>query len=292
MGYDDHGYVVDVVMRVDRKGDNERNWGGMELVSGLGEVSFSNRYSVRVCVGAAWKEKRSSAWVVGAMKTQPCCLSFLQCVSWGGVWLVDGVDDEVKRLVMLYLGRNSRSLFLSSIILARPIAWVIVNKVFVPTECIPRQVKCDNWKALVGSYVVEKKVLLGLEKPIKWVRTVEGGEGDFRRADLQAMGCGGMVGFFFVVVFYAGGFGFLEGENESVVMFEMVCQLTHDNVLFFGGSGGVFKDLLDCGWNGTRRKMILKPLSENVVFLKCEDDDLNSQKCLKKVRKVLVTEKP
>nr|GFD37485.1 hypothetical protein [Tanacetum cinerariifolium] len=68
--------------------------------------------------------------------------------------------------------------------------------------------------------------------------------GDFRRADLQAMGCGGMVGFFFVVVFYAGGFRFLEGEKESVVLSEVVCQLTHDNVLFFGGSSGVFKDLL------------------------------------------------
>nr|GEW01031.1 RNA-directed DNA polymerase [Tanacetum cinerariifolium] len=48
------------------------------------------------------------------------------------------------------------------------------------------------------------------------------GEGDFRRADLQAMGCGGMVGFFFVVIFYAGGFRFLEGEKESVVLFEVV----------------------------------------------------------------------
>nr|GEV55075.1 hypothetical protein [Tanacetum cinerariifolium] len=110
--------------------------------------------------------------------------------------------------------------------------WRVQGRFLIEGEEI--EVVYNDDQALVGSYVVEKKVLVGLKKPIKWVRTIECGEGDFRRADLQAMGCGGMVGFFFVVVFYDGGFGFLEGEKEIVVLFEVVCQSTHDNVLFFG----------------------------------------------------------
>nr|GFB96327.1 hypothetical protein [Tanacetum cinerariifolium] len=87
-------------------GDNERNWGGMELVSGLGD----KRVTGRVVVGFAGVVN-SRVWVVVFGRVG------------GGVWLVDGVDDEVKQLVMLYLGRNHGSLFLSSINLARRIAW-------------------------------------------------------------------------------------------------------------------------------------------------------------------------
>nr|GEU37974.1 hypothetical protein [Tanacetum cinerariifolium] len=326
-GYDDHGYVVEVVMRVDRKGEtrdergspesvmllplcwndicgieksttiwpkepshcipsttsapsmgrtkngNEgigvmarlrkdaiRGWmilcilpestniGGMEFVSGLGEVSFSNRYSMGVCVGAAWKEQRSSAWVVGYESSLSTTIK-----NWGGLHLWIGWNFSGQRkhnpAAFRFCNASGDKRVTGRVVVG--FAGVISSGVWVVVfgtvgggvwlmDGVDDEVKRRWW----GSYVVEKKVLLGLEKPIKWVRTVEGGDGDFRRADLQAMGCGGMVGFFFIVVFYAGGFGFLEGEKESVVLFEVMCQLTHDNVLFFGGSGGVFKDLL------------------------------------------------
>nr|GEV59336.1 hypothetical protein [Tanacetum cinerariifolium] len=165
-----------------------------------------------------------------------------------GRFLIEGEETEVvynddQALVGSYVVEK-KVLFG----LEKPIKWVRTIECGkgdfrrVDLQAMGFGVKCDNWKALVGSYVVETKVLLGLEKPIRWVRTIECGKGDFRRADLQAMGFGGMVGFFFVVVFYDGGFEFLEGEKEIVVLLEVVCQLTHDNVLFFGGIGGGFKD--------------------------------------------------
>ncbi|GJW28109.1 hypothetical protein Tco_0044984 [Tanacetum coccineum] len=122
----------------------------------------------------------------------------------GGVWLVDGVDDEVKRLVMLYLGRNRGSLFLSSINLARPIAWVDGPKRVSSARVNASQV--FGWADLCRVVVVVSVVGVIVVGVI-------------------------VIGVVTVVVCIGG--------DEGVCLFKMNCQLLHNYVLIFKESCGV-----------------------------------------------------